>query len=109
MIVGQVISFEDHLHDGAKAVGFCADRADFGFDVGEVTGEGFADIDHHIEFGGAVGASGGGFEAFYFGGVRTMRKADDCAYSHGGALEGEGGDGDSGRFYADAGDGVVVG
>ena len=109
MIVGQVIIFEDHLHDGATAVGFRADRADVGFDVGEVTGEGFADIDHHIEFGGAVGASGSGFESFDFGGIRSMRKADDCAYSHGGVLEGEGGDGDSGRFYADAGDGEVVG
>jgi hypothetical protein len=52
--LGEIVILEDYLHLGVAAVSFFADCANIEFHVIPIATESLADIDHHIDFRGAV-------------------------------------------------------
>ncbi len=77
LVVGQVGVLEDHLDDCARRVGDVDDRRDVGLDVRIAAGLERADLDDHVELGGAVAEGSHGLEDLRLGAVVAVREADD--------------------------------
>ncbi len=106
LVLVEEVVFENHLEDRAVGDDGRVDEGDLPLHVGPVAAQGFADVDHHVDFGGAVLGGGGGFEDFDLGGAVAGGEGDDGADLDGGA--GEGGDGEGDPVGFDAGGGEVV-
>ena len=77
LVIGEQRRFDDDLAVDAALTA----RFDDGFDIAlhgaQIAGLQRADIDHHVDFGGAVEDRPPGFEVLDVGGRRPERKPDD--------------------------------
>lgn len=105
VVVLQKVVFENDLEDGALCGDEAVDGLDLVLDVGPVAAEGLADVDDHVDLGGARGGGLGGLCDFDGGGGGAVGEADDGADADGGAGEEGAGEGHGVGLDAGGGDG----